>query len=123
MKTVGTRILIVCLLALSLTLACFYEPRPDLEFGPDELPAAQTGVQYEATVTVSGNFTPVYIFFVSDGALPDGLKLEYTEHDTFAKIVGIPAQAGTFKFTLAAWCLGTNVSGQTGEKGYVIEVK
>jgi hypothetical protein len=115
----------LCLLVLSLTLACFapIEPRPSLEFDPAELPAAQVGVRYEATVTITLYVTPVFSMSIAQGNLPDGLTLVYVEHDNFAKITGTPTQAGTFKFVISASCLGTNVSGQTGEKEYVIEVK
>jgi hypothetical protein len=115
----------IAMLALSLTLACFRDPRPRpaLEFDPATLPAAQVGVRYEATITVSQNATPVYWMSVSDGALPDGLTLEYHEHDSFAKIVGIPTLAGTFNFTISAACLGTSVNGQMGQKEYTLEVK
>jgi hypothetical protein len=51
------------------------------------------------------------------------LKLEYTEHDRFVKITGIPEKAGIYKFKIYAYCLGTNVSGQTGEMEYTIVVK
>lgn len=120
-----TRTFFLCLLVLSLTLACFapVEPRPGLEFDPAQLPAARVGVPYEATVRVQGNVTPVFLFGVAEGSLPDGLRWEYHEHDDFAKISGAPTRAGTFTFKLSASCLGTNVSGQTGEIEYTIEVK
>ena len=115
----------IAVLVLSLTLACFRDPRPrpTLEFDPLELPAAQVGVAYEATVTISQNVTPVYWIALADGALPDGLTLEYNKNDNFAKIIGAPTSAGTFKFVVGAACLGTSVSGQTGQKEFVIEVK
>lgn len=110
---------------LFLTLACFRDPRPRpaLEFDPLELPAAQVGVAYEATISISQNLTPVYLVSIVDGTLPDGLTLEYQEHESFAKIIGTPTYAGTFKFTVWAGCLGTSVNGQTGQKEFVIEVK
>ena len=112
------------MLVLGLTLACFapIEPRPDLEFDPAQLPAAQLGVPYEATITVQGNVTPMFLFDIVEGSLPDGLTWEYHEHDDFAKISGTPSRAGTFTFKVSASCLGTNVSGQTGEIEYTIEV-
>jgi hypothetical protein len=123
--TKSPRTLWIAGLILALTLACFRDPRPRpaLEFDPLELPAAQVDVAYEATITVSQNVTPVYWMQLVDGALPDGLTLEYHEHDSFAKIVGTPTRAGTFKFSVGAACLGTSVNGQMGQKEYVIEVK
>ncbi len=112
-------------LVLALTLACFPDrsPRPNLVFDPLELPAAQVGAAYEATITVSQNVTPVFWMKAVEGALPDGLTFEYNENDNFAKIVGTPTSAGTFKFEVGAACLGTSVNGQMGQKEYVIEVK
>lgn len=117
--------LFIGLFVLFLTLACFapIEPRPDLKFDPARLPAAQIGVQYEATITVTLNVTPVFRISVAAGNLPNGLKLEYHANDTFAKITGTPTQAGTFQFKVLAMCLGTNVNGQSGEMEYIIEVK
>lgn len=118
-------ILTICLLVLSLTLACYVpiEPRPDLTFDPAELPVAQVGVPYEAVISVKGNVTPVFLFSVAEGSLPDGLTWAYVEHDDFAKISGTPTRAGTFTIKVSAYCLGTNVSGQTGEMEYKIEVR
>lgn len=118
-------ILTLCLLVLSLTLACYLpiEPRPDMEFDPAELPAAQVGVPYEAVIRVQGNVTPTFIFSVAEENLPDGLTWEYVQHDDFAKITGTPTRAGTFTFKVSVYCLGTNVSGQTGEMEYKIEVR
>jgi hypothetical protein len=110
---------------LGITLACFPDLRlrPDLEFDPVELPAARVDVVYEATIAVSQNVTPVYWMVLSEGTLPDGLTFEYHENDSFAKIVGTPTRAGTFKFMIGAACLGTSVNGQTGQKEYILEVK
>ena len=115
----------VAIASLLATLSCIptSTPRPDLEFDPLELPAAQVGVKYEATITVSQNVTPVYLMDVVEGTLPDGLTLEYHEHDSFVKITGTPSLVGTFRFTIGASCLGTSVNGQTGQMEYVIEVK
>lgn len=115
----------IAVLVLALTLACFHDPRPRpaLVFDPLELPAAQAGAAYAATITVSQNVTPVYWMQVVEGALPDGLTLEYHEHDSFAKIVGTPTRAGKFKFAVGAACLGTSVNGQMGQMEYGIEVK
>ncbi len=115
----------IAVLVLASTLACFPDrrPRPNLVFDPLELPAAQAGAAYEATITVSQNVTPVYWMKIVEGALPDGLTFEYNENDNFAKIVGAPTSAGTFKFAVGAACRGTSVNGQTGQMEYGIEVK
>ena len=115
----------IAALVLVVTLACAPDtlPRPLLVFDPLELPAAQVGVAYEVTITVSQDVTPVYWMELTDGALPDGLTFEYHENDSFAKIVGTPTSAGTFKFSVGAACRGTSINGQTGHKEYVIDVK
>ncbi len=118
------RTLLLCLLVLGLTLACFapIEPRPDLGFDPASLPAGRTGVPYEATIRVVGHVTPVIGFVIAEGSLPGGLTLEYHERDDFARITGTPTQAGTFTFKLTAYCQGTNVSGQMGENEFTMVV-
>jgi hypothetical protein len=35
---------------------------------------------------------------------------------------GTPATPGSYVFTVSAWCLGTNVSGQSGEQSYTLVV-
>jgi len=119
------RSLWIAVLVLVVILACAPDrsPRPPLVFDPLELPAAQVGVAYEATITVSQNVTPVYWIARVEGALPDGLTLEYQENDSFAKITGTPTSAGTFKFAVGAACRGTSVNGQTGQMEYGMEVK
>jgi len=39
-----------------------------------------------------------------------------------ADLTGTPTTRGTYVFTVSAWCLGTNVSGQTGDQSYVLVV-
>lgn len=120
-----TIVVLLLLISLALTLACFLgsSPRPALKFEPKDLPAGQLNIPYEVRVQVSQNTTPVFNMFISEGTLPGGLTLEYVENDNFAKITGIPNEAGTFKFTISAMCYGTNVSGQTGKVEYTIIVK
>ena len=112
----------VLLLAATL-LACRGGQRPALVFAPAELPEAQVGQSYSATISVSGNVTPVGDVFVDAGTLPAGLQLNFDEASRTAELSGAPTEAGTFKFTVGAWCLGTNVSGQTGQREYELVVK
>jgi hypothetical protein len=98
-------------------------PRPDLKVDPTELPSAQLGIPYEQTIQVSQNVTPVYTISIKDGKLPDGLALTYTEHNDFAKITGIPKEAGSFDFVVTIMCLGTSVNGQVMQVEYAIVVK
>jgi hypothetical protein len=103
-------------------LACG-DRRPALVFSPAELPEAQVGQAYSATISVSGNVTPVGDMYVESGALPAGLQLTFDETSRTAEISGTPTESGTFKFTVGAWCFGTNVSGQTGGREYELAVK
>jgi hypothetical protein len=97
--------------------------RTPLLFSPLELPEAHVGQPYEVTITVSGNETPLGSISVNDAELPLGLTLRYEEDEYIAIIEGVPEKAGEFEFTVSAWCLGTNVNGQTGEKRYLLLVK
>lgn len=97
--------------------------RPALTFSPSTLPMAQAGKYYEATVTVTNNVTPVGSISIDSGLLPDGLKLEHERGNNSARISGKPAKAGSYPLDVNAWCLGTNVSGQSGSTSFQIEVR
>ena len=105
-----------------MTLACGVASRPPLSFVPTTLPIVEAGQPYEATVTIQDYKTDVGDIYLSAGELPPGLVLEYSSGDS-AKIIGTPEQTGIFSFTIAAWCFGTNVSGQTGEQTYELVVE
>lgn len=127
------------ILTLSASLACSLfvsTPQPtespdDLDFGPtggplkftpDTLPEAQAGSAYEAKIVISLNNTPVGDFSISEGTLPEGLEFTFLEGEDAATITGTPTESGTFSFTVSAWCFGTQVSGQTGDKSYSLIV-
>ena len=93
-----------------------------LKFLPDALPEAQVGTTYDEEIRISLNNTPVGDFFISDGVLPEGLEFTFLEGEDAATVNGTPTEAGTFTFTVSAWCFGTQVSGQTGEKTYSLTV-
>ncbi len=111
--------------ALFFTISCmlFGRSRGPLLFQPEVLPAGQVGVPYDARILITGNVTPAGDFSVSDGALPAGLSLETLKGENAARISGTPKEAGSFRFKVFVWCYGTNVSGQTGEKEFVLVVK
>ena len=117
-------------LALAIVASCvalagcglFEPPRPPLTFAPAALPNAYVGVAYDTTITVSGNVTPVGSISATPSALPPGLTLRHERGRSFATISGTPTAAGRYAFVLDAWCLGTNVTGQTGSRGYGITV-
>jgi hypothetical protein len=114
---------ILSVVALVLTLVACDVGRAALSFSPDRLPSATAGQAYEAIITVSGNETPVGDIYVSNGALPAGITLDFSQGSADnATLSGTPTAAGTYVFTVSAWCLGTNVSGQMGETNYTLVV-
>ena len=80
-------------------------------------------MRYSAVITISGNQTPVFQIS-ADIELPPGLALEYDPDvgGNRAELSGRPTVPGTYALTITAWCLGTNVSGQTGSHVYRIVV-
>ena len=114
---------IVLLAVLAVCLAGCNMGRGPIGFTPDRLPDGHTGQSYEAIIQVTNNQTPVGDIYISSGALPDGMTLEFTRGSaTSATLTGTPTVAGTYVFTVSAWCLGTNVSGQSGEQNYSLVV-
>ena len=108
---------------LAMVSGCTSGP-PPLAFSPETLSDATVGVAYDATITVSGNVTPVFLFSVDNGSLPPGLEIKLVEGSTSAgHIFGTPQAAGTFTFTVGATCFGTNVNGQTGSRPYTLVVR
>lgn len=62
-----------------------------------------------ATSTLGNGFT-------YPGLLKNGLTFLFDRGARTAKISGVPTQSGTFTVKVSAWCLGTSISGQTGDK-------
>jgi hypothetical protein len=93
-----------------------------LKFTPDTLPEALVGTAYDEEIRISLNNTPVGDFSISDGELPEGLEFTFLEGEDAATITGTPTESGTFSFTVSAWCFGTQVSGQTGDRSYSLFV-
>ena len=98
-------------------------PSPSLQFLPDKLPEARVGEPYSATIGIAGNRTPVGSLAVGVGELPTGLALYHERGNSFAEIRGTPETAGLSKFTISAWCLGTNEHGQSGQRDYELPVR
>jgi hypothetical protein len=94
-----------------------------LTFSPDQLPPGRVGERYEATITISENETPVGEVYISQGELPPGLSLFHNRGESTAAISGVPQRAGSFAVTVSAWCYGTNVAGQTGQREYELHVE
>lgn len=113
---------LVFILPVALVVGC-QAARPELEIAPPELPPGRVGEAYTATITASGNQTPVFLITVDKQKLPLGLTLYYEKNERFAEIRGVPAKAGTYAFTVSAYCYGTNQSGQGGERRYQMRVR
>jgi len=131
-------ILLIAVVTVILGISCRYfsgadpnltpGPQPftdasSLKFIPDSLPDAQQGTPYQVQIKVENVKTFVGQFAVETGNLPPGLSLERVAGENAARIVGTPAETGTFTFVLNVWCEGTNSPGQTGRKEYAIVVK
>ena len=115
--------LALVLVILAAGLGACTPARPALAFSPSALPNATAGSPYLQTITVSNNVTPVGDISVSSGTLPPGLTLNFVRGSAVsADLTGTPTTAGTYVFTVSAWCLGTNVSGQTGDQSYALVV-
>lgn len=113
---------LACLAIFLSTTFCILTPRPALQFKPDTLPPIWVDQPYQVDILVTGNVTPVGNYSVTDGALPPGLTLVMNQNLRIGRISGTPTQPGTYKFTVSVWCLGTNVSGQTGDVQYTLLV-
>lgn len=98
-------------------------PGHRLTFSPTDLPEAEVGQPYQVTIVISDNYTPAGDIFIESGALPPGLTLTFLEGTDTAEISGIPEEAGTFEFVVGAWCMGTSVSGDSGEQAYALVVR
>ena len=120
--TAVSAVLVAALLALA-ACSVFEPPRPSLVFSPAQLPAAAAGQAFDTSVTVTQNVTPVGSIFVAKGKLPAGLRLAHVRAVSSAAIEGTPTVPGTYAFTVGAWCLGTQITGQTGQHAYVLVVK
>lgn len=99
-----------------------------LKIEPASMPDGEVGAAYEVEIRVSDAVTPVNSMSIPNGALPPGLELEFPLEDPSddrnrATIRGIPEEAGTYRFTVSVSCFATMVSGQTGQREYVIVVK
>jgi hypothetical protein len=90
---------------------------------PNQLADAQTDCEYEATLQVSGNDTPVSEISVIAGSFPPGLRLSHKSGQNTAIIHGRPEIPGTYSFTIRANCLAKMVSGQMGEQRCTLLVK
>jgi hypothetical protein len=117
------RLALVFVTLVAAGLGACSPARAALAFSPSALPNAAAGSPYLQTITISNNETPVGDISVSSGTLPPGVTLTFVRGSSVsADLTGTPTTAGTYVFTISAWCLGTNVSGQTGDQSYALVV-
>ena len=97
--------------------------RPALTFVPDRLPDATVGQPYHASIEVGGGETPVGNIYATT-PMPPGLTIHYDRdaRSGTAVIDGTPTATGNAKFTIEAWCYGTNRAGQTGSHDFELVV-
>ena len=116
-------IIIIAMIAILLaTISCQILNPPALGFTPNAMPKGQVGVFYYVIIKIANNKTPAGEFKISQGSLPSGIVLQRIEGQDAVLISGTPQVSGSFHFVLNVWCYGTNVSGQTGAKDYVLSI-
>ncbi len=122
--TKRSRLLVASVAALLIltTISCQLLATPPLRFAPDSMPKARVGVFYYVIIKIANNKTPAGEFSISRGSLPNGLRLQRLTGQDAVLVSGEPQEAGSFHFVLNVWCYGTNRTGQTGIKDYVILV-
>ena len=111
------------ILILLATLSCQLLNNPKLGFTPNAMPRGQVGVFYFVIIKITNNQTPAGEFTISQGDLPKGLIFKRLTGQDAVLISGTPQEPGAFHFVLNVWCYGTNHSGQTGTKDYVISIR
>ena len=109
-------------LVLLATLSCQLLNTPSIGFTPNAMPKGQVGVFYYVIIKLANNKTPAGEFTIIQGSLPDGLVLQRLSGQDAVLISGTPQKSGAFHFVLNVWCYGTNHSGQTGTKDYVLSI-
>jgi len=107
---------------LLTTISCQILNTPYLGFIPNAMPKGQVGVYYYAIIKITNNETPAGEFSISAGNLPKGLIFQRLAGQDAVLISGVPQESGAFHFLLNVWCYGTNHTGQTGTKDYVIPI-
>ena len=105
----------------NLIISCTMRPEPTLL--PEYLPVAKVGVPYSAPLEVTETSSPVHGIYVSDKhPLPDGLRIEHHERDSYGLITGIPASAGSYQVQISAGTYGTQCTGLEASRIYRLEV-
>jgi len=113
-RFIGVAALLLCLSWLS-ACAGFSSGAPSANTVQvsGNLSAAEVGVPYNGTITVSGGKAP-YVFSLSSGTLPSGLALT----PSTGTVSGTPAKTGVFNFAVQA----TDSTGLQGAQSFQITV-
>ncbi len=111
----------ITLIVLAI-IACQIQTPPTIGFTPNIMPTAKVGTYYFVIIKIANNRTPAGEFSITQGSLPRGLSIQRLEGQDAVLISGTPIDPGSFHFVLSVWCFGTNNSGQTGTKDYVLPV-
>lgn len=114
--------MLAVVLTFLVTISCQLLNTPALRFAPDTMPKGRVGVFYFVIIKITNNETPAGEFSISRGNLPKGLLFQRLTGQDAVLISGTPQEAGAFHFVLNVWCYGTNHSGQTGTKDYVLPI-
>lgn len=115
---------IVCFLLVDVCLCCLttcWGTR--LHFSPDQLPNGRVGEAYRVEIQPTNARTPIYDFWIPPEDLPEGLTFTWEKDMPAGILEGIPEKAGTFTLTVNAGCYATNISGQSGEITYTLEIE
>ena len=115
-------IISAAVMILLTTISCQILNTPSLGFVPNAMPKGQVGVFYYAIIKIINNETPAGEFSISAGNLPKGLEFQRLTGQDAVLISGVPQESGAFHILLNVWCYGTNHTGQTGTKDYVIPI-
>ncbi|HEY9151615.1 MAG TPA: hypothetical protein VIN60_01925 [Anaerolineales bacterium] len=110
------------LLTIMVTISCQILHPPYLGFVPNAMPNGKVGSFYYVIIKITDNRTPVGEFSITQGSLPRGIKMQRLNGQDAVLISGTPEVPGAFHFLLSVWCYGTNATGQTGDKDYILSV-
>ena len=104
-----------------MTISC--STQPGLTISPEDLTPGQIETSYDAEIVISGGATPVGGVYLESGDLPKGLKIEHTRGTSSARLTGIPSQAGKYSFSIGAYTHGTQCTGKSKTREYMLEIK
>lgn len=78
---------------------------------------------YHVEIQLTNAKTPPFYFYVVEDKLPKGLEFTWEDRMPSAILEGTPGESGTFTITLSVGCLGTNITGQSGSRKYILIIE